>query len=117
MLYFIELKYNIIVFENNNESYFEVGIFSFLWQGKSRGESSGTLTYGALRNKYSVLDFAHLIFLACCAIMGQSLFRAATLHPLRDEEMTVHELWNMPSTENQGSCRSCRFTVTQPQRT
>ena len=68
--------------------------------GKSRGERSGTLTYVALRNKYSVLDFALLIFLACCAIMGQSLFRAATLHPLRDEEMTVHELWNMPSTED-----------------
>ena len=57
----------------------------FLLAGKSRGERSGTLTYGALRNKYSALDFALLIFLACCAIMGQSLFRAATLHPLRDE--------------------------------
>ena len=59
--------------------------FLFLLAGKSRGERSGTLTYVALRNKYSVLDFALLIFLACCAIMGQSLFRAATLHPLRDE--------------------------------
>ena len=69
-------------------------------KGSPEGNPLAHSTYGALRNKYSVLDFAPLIFLAYCAIMGQSLFRAATLHPLRDEEMTVHEFWNMPSTED-----------------
>ena len=53
-------------------------------KGSPEGKALAHSTYGALRNKYSVLDFALLIFLACCAIIGQSLFRAATLHPLRD---------------------------------
>ena len=75
-------------FKRNAHKLYPYNLCAYIFSlpvGKSRGESSGTLTYVALRNKYSVLDFAPLIFLAYCAIMGQSLFRAATLHPLRDE--------------------------------
>ena len=79
------MKLNRIFIEDSSKERDALALSSFFRQGESRGERSGTLTYGALRNKYSVLDFALLIFLACCAIMGQSLFRAATLHPLRDE--------------------------------
>ena len=58
-------------------------LFSFSsGKGSPEGNALAHSTYGALRNKYSVLDFALLIFLSLCAIIGQSLFRAATLHPL-----------------------------------